>query len=183
MPRATLPPPARTLAVVAATIVVALGAVLAIGTAPAEAATPCWKRALDDWADNGRMDRAYTQACLQAAIDHLPEDLRMYSTAPEVIGGARQPSARRGLAGAKGTKPSSGSARRTVAPVKEIEPRTGPRDEGPIQSVLGKGTTDASSIPVPLMVLAGLALLLMAAGAAGFAQRKLHARRGSSGRS
>ena len=67
--------------------------------------------------------------------------------------------------------------------MKEVEPKTGPRDEGPIQSVLGYRASDADSIPIPLIVLAGLALLLMAAGGAGFAARKLQARRPGSGSS
>lgn len=181
MSGATTLPPARTLAGLAATFFVAFAALLAVGVSSAEAAKPCWKRALDDWADNGRMDGVYSQACLQAAIDHLPEDLRIYSNAPEVIGGARQSSAR-GLTSARGTKPTegSGTGTRKPAPVREVEPKVDRRDDGPIKRVLGTGTTDASSIPLPLIVLAGLALVLMAAGGAGFAHRKLQARKNRS---
>jgi len=187
MSRATTLPPARTLAGLAAAFVVAFAALLAVGVSTAEAAKPCWKRALDDWSDNGRMDGVYSQACLQAAIDHLPEDLRIYSNAPEVIGGARQSSARseRELAGATGTNSPEGAGTRKQAPVREVEPDVDVdrrRDDGPIKRVLGTGTTDASSIPLPLIVLAGLALVLMAAGGAGLAHRKLRARRVSSGR-
>jgi hypothetical protein len=179
MSRATPLPPARTLALFAAATLVALAALLAYGAASASAATPCWKRALDDWSDNGRMDDVYSQTCIQAAIDHLPEDLRIYSNAPEIIGGARQRSVRdRSLQGTSGSPPGAKTPTPTVTPV---EPETGPRDEGPIPYVLGQGTTDASSIPLPLLILAGLALALMAAGAAGFTHRKLRARRVSSG--
>ena len=162
-------------AVFVAATLVGLAAVLSVGAPSAEAAKPCWKRALDDWSDNGRMDDVYSQACIQAAIDNLPEDLRIYSNAPEIIGGARQRSVRdRSIQGTSGQPPVAPPPAGTVEPV---EPETGPRDEGPIESVLGSGTTDASSIPLPLMVLAGLALVLMAAGGAGFARRKLAARR------
>jgi hypothetical protein len=162
-------------AVFVAATLAGVAALLAIGTPSAEAAKPCWKRALDDWSDNGRMDDVYSQACIQAAIDNLPEDLRIYSNAPEIIGGARQRSVRdRSLQGTSGQPPAAKAPTGEVTPV---EPETGPRDEGPIESVLGSGTTDASSIPLPLMLLAGLALVLMAAGGAGFARRKLAARR------
>lgn len=162
-------------AVFVAATLVGLAAVLSVGAPSAEAAKPCWKRALDDWSDNGRMDDVYSQACIQAAIDNLPEDLRIYSNAPEIIGGARQRSVRdRSIQGTSGQPPVAPPPAGTVEPV---EPETGPRDEGPIESVLGSGTTDASSIPLPLMLLAGLALVLMAAGGAGFARRKLAARR------
>jgi hypothetical protein len=181
MSRATLLPPARTLAVLATATLVVVAAFFSVGVSSAEAATPCWKRALDDWSDNGRMDDVYSQACIQAAIDHLPEDLRIYSNAPEIIGGARQRSVRdRALAGTSGEPPTAKAPTRSVEPVTEVEPETGPRQEGPISSVLGKGTTDASSIPLPLMVLAGLALALMVAGGVGFAHRKLAARKISS---
>ena len=180
MSRPTLLAPARTLGVLAAAAtLIGLGAILSVGVAPADAATPCWKRALDDWSDNGRMDDVYSQACIQAAIDHLPEDLRIYSNAPEIIGGARQRSVRdRSIQGTSGSPPAANPPTRGLQPV---EPNTGPRNEGPISSVLGSGTTDASSIPLPLMVLAGLALALMAVGGAGFARRKVAARKIRSG--
>jgi hypothetical protein len=160
-----------------AATLVALSALLSVGASSTQAATPCWKRALDDWSDNGRMDDLYSQACIQAAIDHLPEDLRIYSNAPEIISSARQRSVRdRSIQG------TSGQPRAPKAPAGEVTPvepdtETGPKDEGPIEEVLNAGPTDASSIPLPLMLLAGLALALMAAGGVGFAHRKLAARR------
>jgi len=49
---------------------------------------------------------------------------------------------------------------------------------GPIDELFDQGRPErADSIPVPLLVLAGLALLLLAAGAAGFIARRLQARR------
>jgi len=49
---------------------------------------------------------------------------------------------------------------------------------GPIDELFEQGRPErADSIPVPLLVLAGLALLLLAAGAAGFIARRLQARR------
>jgi hypothetical protein len=181
MSRATLLPPARTLALLAVAFLVAAGAALAIGAAPAAAAKPCWQRALDDWADNGRVDGAYSQACIQAAINHLPEDLRIYSNAEEMLRVSRQPSARDRLPQGSAGTPTD-AERRSAAPVNEVEPKTDLPDEGLFQRALGYRTNDASSIPLPLIVLAALALLLMAAGGAGFGYRKLQARRISSGR-
>ena len=162
-------------AVFVAATLVGLAGLLSVAAPSAEAAKPCWKRALDDWSDNGRMDDVYSQACIQAAIDNLPEDLRIYSNAPEIIGGARQRSVRdRSIQGTSGRPPVAPPPAGTVTPV---EPKTGPKDEGPIQEVLNAGPTDASSIPLPLMVLAGLALVLMTAGGVGIARRKLAARK------
>ena len=180
MPRATSPPPARLLAVFAASLVVATGALLAVATPRAEGAKPCWESVIDDWVDNGRIDGVYSASCITAARSHVPEDIRAYTDIIDKLDSYRLNTVRT-LQNTRGSdaKPTKVN-RRTRAP--EPETSNG-KDEAPLPSVLGKGTTDASSIPVPLMVLAGLALLLMAAGAAGFVQRKLRARRVSSGRS
>ena len=50
------------------------------GTAAARPA--CWKTLLNDWYD-GRIDGVYPVACYRTAISHLPEDVRIYSSAPE----------------------------------------------------------------------------------------------------
>jgi hypothetical protein len=177
MSRATSPPSARPLAALAAVLVTVVAAALGLSAAPAEAAKPCWERVIDDWVDNGRIDGVYASSCLSAARKHVPEDLRTYTDIIDKIDGYRQDATRTpqgvgssGPAGPTGTNRARGPA---------IEPNV--KDEGPISSVLGSGTTDASSIPLPLLVLAGLALLLMAAGGAGFAHRKLRARRVAAG--
>jgi hypothetical protein len=173
MSRATSPPPVRPLAALAAVLLVVIGAALGAGAAPAEAAKPCWERVIDDWVDNGRIDGVYSSSCLAAARKHVPEDLRTYTDIIDKIDGYQQTSATgrtpQGVGGARGPAGTN----RARGP--SIEPNV--RDEGPISSVLGSGTNDASSIPLPLLILAGVALLLMAAGGAGFAHRKLQARR------
>jgi hypothetical protein len=166
------------LAVFAATLAVVTGALLAVGAPGAEAAKPCWERAIDDWVDNGRIDGVYSASCITAARNHVPEDIRAYTDIIDKLDSYRLNTVR-SLESTTGRDAKPPSVNRRV-PTPESEASNG-KDEAPLPYVLGKGTTDASSIPVPLMVLAGLALLLMTAGAAGFAQRKLKARRVSSG--
>jgi hypothetical protein len=51
-------------------------------------------------------------------------------------------------------------------------------DGGPVGKALKKiGPKNADSVPIPLLVLAGVALLLLAAGAAGLIARRVQARR------
>lgn len=51
------------------------------------AATACAQTLLTDWSD-GRIDRTYPIACYRAALNSLPTDLRVYSSAPDDIGQA-----------------------------------------------------------------------------------------------
>ena len=63
-------------------------------------------------------------------------------------------------------------------------PPTGGREQEPADSPFtrvakGLGPNEADALPIPLLILGGLALLLIAAGAAGLTARKLRARRAS----
>jgi hypothetical protein len=182
MSRATLPGPARTLAALAAMLLFATAGVLALGTAPAAAAKPCWERLIDDWILDGRIDGTYSRKCMEEARRNLPEDVRAYSDIEEKIDSAMQDVSRSVQGGGgSGDDPPTGRAPRNDEGEPQPRPAAGPRDEGPIQSALNSSTTDADSIPLPLIILAALALLLMAAGAAGLAARKLQARRARGG--
>jgi hypothetical protein len=193
MPRATISP-ARALAIFAAALVAATGTALLVGASPAQAAKPCWERVIDDWLDNGRIDGVYSARCLEDARKRLPEDVRAYSDAEEKIDAKLQESGRSaqggtgggsdngsGGGGSGGGGSGGGSDDPNPPATTEPDPGTGPRNEGPIQEVLGAGTTDSTSIPLPLIILAALALLLMAAGAAGLIARKIQARRSTTG--
>jgi hypothetical protein len=187
MSRATSATPARALAIFAASLVAATAVVLTLGAAPAQSAKPCWERVIDDWLDNGRIDGVYSARCIEEARKNLPEDVRAYSDIEEKLDAKLQEAGRspQGGGGSGGNSGSGGSGTEDPPPpgavVGEPEPDTGPRDEGPIQEVLGAGNTDASSVPLPLIILAVLALLLLTAGGAGLLARKLQARRGASG--
>jgi hypothetical protein len=184
MSRATVAPRARSLTALAALVLTAIGAVLAVGTTPAQAAKPCWERVIDDWVDNGRIDGVYSARCIAAAREHVPEDIRTYTDIIDKLDAYRQAIVRtpQGTGGSgSGSGSNSDNKVKPSSNAPEPEPDVGPeKDEGPISSALGYKTDDASSIPLPLIVLAGLALALMAAGGAGFAHRKLQARRASS---
>lgn len=175
MSRATSFPPARAIAILAVALLAATAVSLSLGTRQAAAAKPCWERVIDDWLDNGRIDGVYSARCIQDARKHLPEDVRAYSDIEEKLDAELQDGRTAQGGGSGGGSDGTNTNRRVFG---EPEPDTGPRrDEGPIQSVLGKTQTDATSIPLPLIILAALALLLMSAGAAGLVARKLKARR------
>ena len=178
--------PRRILTVLAAT----LGALL-VSAAPATAAPSCGRAVLVDWSD-GRIDKQYPLHCYDEAIELLPRDLSDYSRAEEDILRALQ-SARRGQAAppnrtgspapedplpptdppaATGPEtPTTGETETTAAP-----PPDGPDDPG-TEAVPPVDPGSASSVPIPLLVLAGIALLLVAGGSAGYVLRRVQARR------
>ena len=82
---------------------VGLMALAIAGTAGA--APSCGTRVLDDWRD-GRIDGTYPVACYRQALAHLPEDVRVYSTAQSDITRALQ--ARIGIASVQAHRSNGG---------------------------------------------------------------------------
>lgn len=69
----------------------ALALVVTLALAPrTNAATACWHSVLQDWSADGRIDRAYAFTCYTRAVQHLPEDLKAYSSAATDIESAQQ---------------------------------------------------------------------------------------------
>jgi len=156
-------------------------ALLAVAVRPAAAATPCWKALLNDWYD-GRIDQTYASHCYTQAIGHLPSDVQTYSSAREDILRALQSAKAR----ARKAGPTVGP--NTLVPPPPGQGKGGKGGSGPnatdanrhkglakVADKLNPGS--ASSLPVPLLVLGGLALLLVAAGGAGLVVKRLQARR------
>jgi hypothetical protein len=75
-------------------------------TGTAGAAQSCGTRVLDDWRD-GRIDGTYPVACYRQALAHLPEDVRVYSTAQSDITRALQ--ARLGITSAQAQRSNGGT--------------------------------------------------------------------------
>ncbi len=147
-----------------------LGLVAAVGSSTAAAASasaPCWKALINDWYD-GRIDNVYPVHCYREALAHLPEDVQTYSSARDDINRALQARLAGGPGGGRnggpGSNPPSTSGRETGT--------------GPVNDAIGSlGPKDATSVPIPLIVLAGVAFLLLAAGSVGFFARRMQSRK------
>lgn len=168
---------------------IALLALVAPQQAPA--APSCAKKVVADWYGDGRVDQIYPLHCYTDAIRSLPVDVLDYSNAKEDI--------LRALSYAKRGKPDPGNAGggpggQTASGPETVPPGADPLDYGPSGANGGTGTngdtvaaggdlgtSGPSSVPVPLLVLGGLALLLLAAGGAGYLNRRAQARRGDDG--
>lgn len=161
----------------------------AVGAAPARAATPCWKQLLNDWYD-GRIEKTYSVHCYRDALKHLPADVQTYSSAHDDILRALQsaiakkqqsgpvgddtPVPPSGGSGSGGSGPGSGGGTTTTST--GTTGGSGGRN-GPGGLADKVGSDDPSSVPVPLLVLGGLALLLVAAGGAGLVAKRLQGRK------
>jgi hypothetical protein len=165
---------------------VALAAALAtlLAPAPAVAAKPCYLQLIDDWQKDGRIDKDYPKSCYLEAQRNLPEDLRDYSELPDVIDRSLAGLVDRGRgSGGSGSNPS-GDHRTIPGASSGTRNATGPQADRPVDSngVFGRaidwlGPDNADSVPLPLIVLAGIGFLLLAAGGAGYAARRIQARR------
>jgi hypothetical protein len=164
-------PPALPVRILGLALLLALA--LLIGAKPAAAKTPCWKQVVQDWFDDARIDNTYPRHCYSEALNNVPNDVKDYSSFEEDIKSALQRASRaRSLSGNGGsTEPQKPT--RGVGNTSEPEPRP----EYFKQAFDKLGPREADSMPIPLMILAGLALLLIAAGAAGLVSRRLRARR------
>lgn len=180
------------LAVAAAALLGSLARPLAAG-----AATPCWKSLLTDWYD-GRIDNTYPLHCYSDAIKHLPPDVQTYSSAHDDILRALQ-SAKAKLkksgtpigpntrippsSGGRGGSSGKGGGTTTTATGTGTTPLTngasspGRNPGGGLSGVADKSNPSSPfSLPVPLLVLGGLAILLVAAGAAGLVVKRYQGR-------
>jgi hypothetical protein len=151
------------------------------GTAvrPAAAAhkPACWQVLLNDWYD-GRIDGTYPIHCYRDALKHLPSDVDTYSSAREDI--------QRALASARLAALRSGrklTGHTLIKPAVVVAKNGGTvavgRNEGKgltkLANQLDSGSP--SSVPVPLLVLGGLALLLLALGGAGLVYKRVQSRK------
>jgi hypothetical protein len=154
-----------------------------LSAGPGAAATPCWKTLINDWYD-GRIDGTYAIPCYQEAINHLPSDVESYSSAADDIRRALQErisgKKQTGAGAPTGTSGPGGSAVGAGGSGPDGPSSTDGRKtaKGPLGDVLNAGSPDhADSVPIPLLVLAGIAALLLAAGSAGLIHRRIQARR------
>jgi hypothetical protein len=161
-------------------------ALLAVAS-PADAAQSCGRAVIDDWYDDGRVDGTYALHCYDDAIEILPRDVRDYSSAKEDIQRALQAAKRGDAAPPARTDPTPGEKPSTTPDDPDntdttettgTPPADGPNDP-PTETLAGAptDTESASSVPIPLLILAGLALLLVAGGTAGYVIRRVQARR------
>ncbi|HXY86246.1 MAG TPA: hypothetical protein VEH52_12270 [Gaiellaceae bacterium] len=154
-----------------ALVLAALAAVLAFGVARAGATAPCWELLLNDEYD-GHIDHTYPLHCYTEALAHLHPDIQIYGSYYDDIHRAMEAAI---LAYHNQNGPGDPPPDTPVPAQRSLQTHS---DKGFIQSVASDlGPGNATSIPLPLLILAGLGLLLIAAAGASYGARRLQARR------
>jgi hypothetical protein len=159
-----------------------LVAVPAASARPAEtsvATKGCWLAVINDWLDNSRVDKTYATACYTQAIQRLNQypDVQNYSSAADDIQRALLASIHdRGPGGTSGTGGgTSGGGSGSSGGSSDGSSSS----SDPISSAFDSvRPSSAESIPLPLLVLGGLAALLLLSAVGTWIARRIQARRG-----
>ncbi|MBV8480527.1 MAG: hypothetical protein JOY72_09510 [Actinobacteria bacterium] len=170
-------------ALVATAALVAAGASAARPAATRQATPKCWLQVVNDWLAHGQVQGVYAVPCYTQAIQHLDAypDIKQYSSAIDDIHrallyaiqhpGSSGPSS--GPGGGSGNTSGGGAGGGSSG-------GGGGSSSGKsfISRVAGDiGPGNAQSIPLPLLVLGGLAVLLLLSAAGTWLARRLQARR------
>lgn len=169
----------------AATVAIAcLLALLTAGCAGSEELT-CADTVLVDW-NNGRLSSAHAPECYRDALEALPEDVRLYTTAPEEIIRALRASLASRAPGRESAKKSgheqaaapTGRASRRLSG-RPRERRTAPAAGEPETTAAPEpGTLGApTSLPLPVALTATLILVVGAGGVTSSVAKRLRGRR------
>jgi hypothetical protein len=133
-----------------------LAAVGALVVASSAGASACGDRVVEDWYDNGRIDATYDLRCYDDAIASIPKDIRDYVDAEEVISRALQDAARA----------------RGIDKIRPLERNSRTQTQATETTTPTVDTSSPSGTPLPLVVLAAMSLVLMAAGGLGYLSRR-----------
>ncbi|MFL5963633.1 MAG: hypothetical protein ACJ757_12155 [Gaiellaceae bacterium] len=143
---------------------------------PASAAsTPCRNKVVSDWYRDGKIASSYPLSCYRDALKHIPADADIYSSLRDDVRAAMRAATRRtqGLSvplqvghGPKAT--GAGSVKSALVSIDATKMHD-PASPGVVAS--------ASGAPLPVLLLGGIALALVAAGAVGAGVRHARSRR------
>ena len=160
-----------------------LAALLVAGPAAAAKKKSCGDAVVADWYGDGRVDKVFPLRCYQQAIRSLPVDVLDYSNAKEdilrALAFARKGEKDPGPSGE--SQPTGAGSQGNGTETTGAGDPSHPGDEGGTDASGAVDTSGPSSVPIPLLILGGLALLLLAAGGAGYLSRRAQSRREGGG--
>ena len=151
-----------------------------LGTAqPAQARSmsTCSQKLIHDWYVDGRVDNTYPVHCYREALKNIPEDQVVYGTLRQDLTRALQSAIRQHGGHVTGNTlvvPLGGSSNGGNGPN-----GAGATSSGGVFHWLAQklGPSTADSIPIPLLILGGLAFALIVAAGVSLLARRMQARR------
>jgi len=153
----------------------AAAATFGVSTAHASA---CSSALIRDWYVDGRIDNTYPVHCYREALKDIPEDQLIYGTLRDDLTRALQNVISSHHGHVTGATPVPGDDNNDGSGSGSGSSSGGKHDEGFFHWLATKiGPDTANSVPVPLLVLGGLALALIAAAAISFGARRYQARK------
>ena len=157
--------------------------VIALPATASAAGTPCRNKIFNDWYHDGKIASTYPLACYRDALRHIPPDAQVYSSLNDDIQAALRAAIRRShgltvprVVGHGFAALNAGTVDGKPVPVSSTDPHD-PVPGGTTVAAASPVTDSSSSVPIPLLVLGGLAIALAAAGAIGLGVRHVRARR------
>jgi cobalamin biosynthesis Mg chelatase CobN len=191
----------KRLAVVCLAALVLAGPVSTSANAESPSTTVCRNKIINEWEGTGRIRTTYPLACYTAALAYVKKqaDLRTYSSivqdiraallarkarssgkkAPTFVGKAVKPQTTTSAAGpvsGSGGSGSGGTGTGSGGPTTTGPGGTGTGSSGPGTTLSSQQDSGGSSgTPLPVLILGGVAIVLVAAGAIGTGIR--HSRR------
>jgi hypothetical protein len=156
-------------------IAAAAAAATTFGVSTAHASA-CSDALIRDWYVDGRIDNTYPVHCYREALKDIPEDQIVYGTLRDDLNRALENVIREhhgDVNGATPVPPAGGGGGDSSG-----GSDSGTHDEGFFHWLAKKiGPDTANSVPVPLLVLGGLALALIAAAAISYGARRYQERK------
>jgi hypothetical protein len=159
-------------------LLITMLAVALPGTASAST-SPCRNKIFNDWYPDGKIASTYPVSCYRDALKHMPPDAAVYSSLGADVRAAMRAAIRRanGLSApvqvGHGSKAiGAGNVEAALTSTKKPQDPT----SGVATTASGSpvAATGGSGTPLPILVLGGIAIALVAAGAIGAGVR--HAR-------
>jgi len=146
--------------------------------ATAHAAVPCRDRIYNDWYKDGKIASTYPIACYRDALKHVPADARTYSSLADDIRAAEQAAIARahgktvpeqiGKGGTGAVSPATATIPSETTP--GVTDATTTTPSGAV--VVKSSSSSGGGIPLPILVLGGISIALVAIGAIGAGVRR-----------
>jgi hypothetical protein len=159
-------------------VVAAAASAATFGVSTAHASA-CSNALIRDWYVDGRIDKTYPVHCYREALKDIPEDQIVYGTLRDDLNRALENVIRDHhgeVTGATPVPPSGGGGGDSSG-----GSEGGTHEKGFFHWLAKKiGPDTANSVPVPLLVLGGLALALIAAAAISYGARRYQAKKAAS---